>query len=188
MKVVVALADEDTPVLEHEVVLELDSFDNSTETFQIGLRSFQEVQRSADDIDGFEGRRFDAFPGSERSKDQIVRDSRIKKTYSSSSSLSSSERTADIDRATLARAPLTALEIESVEGRLGSDGIESGEEGRLGMAGGEKLGIDGGEGIFGTLGRDGAFTFSFLTLGNGIVEISQRERTVSVQESGSRQD
>ena len=65
MEVVVAFADEYTPMLEHEVVLEFDSFNNSAETFQIGLRSFQEVERSADDIDRFEGRRFDAFPGSE---------------------------------------------------------------------------------------------------------------------------
>ena len=65
MEVVVAFADEDAPMLEHEVVLEFDSFNNSTETFQIGLRSFQEVERPADDVDGLEGRRFDAFPGSE---------------------------------------------------------------------------------------------------------------------------
>jgi hypothetical protein len=91
----------------------------------------------------------------------------------------------DIDRTTLARASITALVSESVESRLGGDGIESGEEGRLGIDGVEKLGIDGGEGIFGTLGRDGAFTFSFLTVGNGIVEFQSR-RAVSMQESGRR--
>jgi hypothetical protein len=63
MEVVVAVADEDTPMLEHEVVLEFNSFDNSAEAFEIGLRSFREVERSAYDIDRLEGRRFDTFPG-----------------------------------------------------------------------------------------------------------------------------
>jgi hypothetical protein len=93
------------------------------------------------------------------------------KTYSSSSSWSEN---LDIDRATLARASVTALVIESIEGRPCREGTESGAEGRLGRDGGEKLGSDGGEGIFGMLGSEGAFKSSFLMLGNGILDLQSR--------------
>jgi hypothetical protein len=76
------------------------------------------------------------------------------------------EGSLDIDRATLARALVTALVIESLEGRPCSDGTDS--------LGREKLGGDGGEGILGTLGSEGVFRSSFLMLGNGILDFQSR--------------